>query len=189
MSSNIRINKICEFCGNDFIAQTIKTRFCSQKCGSKSYKARKRDMTNDVPEETSEGMRSYDLEVLKKQDFFTVMQCCEIFGISRRTIFRMIARNDLDIVKLGRRTLISKESISSLFAVQKPAAEDDENKTIDFDLDRCYTIAQAQAAYNISQSGLYLIMKKYDIKKITSGKYTYVQKKDLDVYLKGIDHE
>ena len=101
----------------------------------------------------------------------------------------MIARNDLDIVKLGRRTLISKESISSLFAVQKPAAEDDENKTIDFDLDRCYTIAQAQAAYNISQSGLYLIMKKYDIKKITSGKYTYVQKKDLDVYLKGIDHE
>lgn len=70
MSSNIRINKICEFCGNDFIAQTIKTRFCSQKCGSKSYKARKRDMTNDVPEETSEGMRSYDLEVLKKQIFY-----------------------------------------------------------------------------------------------------------------------
>ena len=146
-------------------------------------------MTNDVPEETSEGMRSYDLEVLKKQDFFTIVQCSQIFGISRRTIFRMIARNDLDIVKLGRRTLICKHSISNLFTVQKPEAEGSDNNTIDFDMDDCYTITQAQAAYNISQSGLYFIMKKYDIKKITSGKYTYVQKKDLDVYLKGIDHE
>ncbi len=101
----------------------------------------------------------------------------------------MIARNDLDIVKLGRRTLISKDSISSLFIVQNPQPEESASDTIDFDLDGCYTISQAQTAYNISQSGLYFIIKKYGIKKYVSGNYSYVQKKDLDVYLKGIDHE
>lgn len=146
-------------------------------------------MTNDVPEEICSVITSYDLEALKKQDFFTVLQCCQIFGISRRIIFRMISRKDLDIVKLGRRTLISKESISSLFTVQKAHTQDDDREKIDFNLDDCYTIAQAQAAYNISQSGLYFIIKKYDIKKYVSGNYAYVKKIDLDVYLKGIDHD
>ncbi len=146
-------------------------------------------MTNDVPEEVSEGIRSYDLEVLKKQDFFTVMQCCQIFGISRRTIFRMIGRNDLDVVKLGRRTLVSKDSISSLFVIHKTQTQEAAKDGIDFDLDECYTISQAQTAYNISAAGLYFIIKKYGIQKHVSGNYSYVKKKDLDVYLKGIDHE
>ena len=43
MSSNIRIPKICEFCNNAFIAKTTTTRYCSDNCFKKAYKARKRE--------------------------------------------------------------------------------------------------------------------------------------------------
>ncbi len=42
MSSNIRIERICEWCGNRFMAQTTVTRFCSKRCAEHSYKERMR---------------------------------------------------------------------------------------------------------------------------------------------------
>jgi hypothetical protein len=42
MSSNIRVNKICEFCNSLFVARTTVTRFCGDVCAKRAYKARKR---------------------------------------------------------------------------------------------------------------------------------------------------
>jgi hypothetical protein len=42
MSSNIRVQKICEHCGNEFTARTTVTRHCSDNCAKRAYKARKR---------------------------------------------------------------------------------------------------------------------------------------------------
>ena len=42
MSSNIRIPKICQHCGNEFIAKTTKTQYCGDNCAKRAYKARKK---------------------------------------------------------------------------------------------------------------------------------------------------
>ena len=42
MSSTIEINKICEFCGKEFIDNKTSTRYCSQPSSGLSYKAAKR---------------------------------------------------------------------------------------------------------------------------------------------------
>ena len=42
MSSNIRVQKICEYCGEEFTAKTTQTRYCSHNCNSRDYKARKK---------------------------------------------------------------------------------------------------------------------------------------------------
>lgn len=42
MSSNIRINRICKYCGEMFVAKTFKTQFCSHSCNSKDYKKREK---------------------------------------------------------------------------------------------------------------------------------------------------
>ena len=42
MSSNIKIERICEWCGSKFTAQTTVTRFCSKRCAEHSYKERMR---------------------------------------------------------------------------------------------------------------------------------------------------
>lgn len=38
MSSNIEVVRICEYCKNDFIAKTTRTRYCSHLYNSRDYK-------------------------------------------------------------------------------------------------------------------------------------------------------
>jgi hypothetical protein len=42
MSSNIRIERICQFCNCKFIARTTKTKYCSQICSARQYKLKAR---------------------------------------------------------------------------------------------------------------------------------------------------
>lgn len=37
-TSNFRIKKICEWCGKEFEAQKVSTRFCSHRCANFAYK-------------------------------------------------------------------------------------------------------------------------------------------------------
>ncbi|HMW40068.1 MAG TPA: hypothetical protein PKD57_11745, partial [Saprospiraceae bacterium] len=43
MSSNIKIPKFCQYCGQAFVAQTTTTRYCSKTCNSRHYKQLKRE--------------------------------------------------------------------------------------------------------------------------------------------------
>ena len=40
--SKIEVKKVCQFCGKEFIAHKLSTRFCSHKCSQRSYKVRLR---------------------------------------------------------------------------------------------------------------------------------------------------
>lgn len=43
MSSNIKIQKTCQFCGKKFIARKTVTQYCSHTCSQRGYKERKRN--------------------------------------------------------------------------------------------------------------------------------------------------
>ncbi len=43
MSSNLEIQKKCEWCKTLFTAKTTTTRYCSHRCNSQSYKHSKRE--------------------------------------------------------------------------------------------------------------------------------------------------
>ena len=38
MSSNLKIEKVCEWCGSQFVARTTATAYCSHRCSSLAYK-------------------------------------------------------------------------------------------------------------------------------------------------------
>lgn len=189
MSSNIRITRICQFCHKEFTAKTTKTKFCSQKCGSKNYKLITRHKIVDVSNQETEKIRQLDFEEVKKRNYLSINHCVQFFGLSRRTLYRMIERKDIITVKLGRRQFVSTKSIEALFVASEPAEMKQTLQPQILDLNECCTITQAQELYGISQTGLYFLIKKHSIAKFTSGKFTYVQKKDLDIYLKSIDNE
>ncbi|WP_338839789.1 helix-turn-helix domain-containing protein [Flavobacterium ginsenosidimutans] len=189
MSSNMRITRICQFCKEEFTAKTTKTKFCSLKCSSKNYKLITRHKIVDISNKETERIRMLDFEAVKKREYLSINNCVLFFGISRRTLYRMIERKDVETVKLGRRNFVSTKSIQALFAVNEAAAVKPAAEPQILDLNECCTITQAQELYGISQTGLYFLIKKHSIRKYASGKFTYVQKKDLDIYLKSIDHE
>ena len=115
MSSNIRIEKTCLFCGKTFTAKTTVTQFCSPLCSKKSYKKRKREgkILNAIEREKVQIPFN---PIVKEKEFLSIEETCQLLGASRWTIYRLIADSKLPAIKIGRRTIIKRSNIDNLFA-------------------------------------------------------------------------
>lgn len=121
MSSSIQVQKICEFCGNEFTAQTTVTRFCSHDCASRAYKERmKLGKIEKVIEETNHqkilSATDVQLEVIRQKDFLSIKEAYTLLGISERTFFRLMKTGTIPAARLGGRTIIKRSLIDNLFA-------------------------------------------------------------------------
>ena len=114
MSSNIRLQKTCQHCGNRFTAKTTVTQFCSDTCAKRAYKQRKRDEKIEVAikEETEKAMYN---PAISQKEFLTVDEACQLINASRWTIYRLIDKGELKAGKLGRSTRIPRTAINELF--------------------------------------------------------------------------
>lgn len=132
MSSNIKIPKFCQYCGQAFVAQTTTTRYCSKTCNSRHYKQLKREekvratlkeQINSVTNTNGQDLQSLqNLPIktgnfinLRDKEFLSVQEAAILVGASRWTIQRMIQRDEIKVGKLGRRTIIPRTAIDNLF--------------------------------------------------------------------------
>jgi excisionase family DNA binding protein len=115
MSSNIRINRICQFCKIPFEARTTVTKYCSHRCASKAYKARNRGQ--DIERSITETEQTVSLPIVKIQtkDFLSVDESAKLLGLSRWTLTRAIKEKRLKAVRFGKRIVIKRTEIDSLF--------------------------------------------------------------------------
>lgn len=111
MSSHIRIQKTCQFCGEPFTAKTTVTQFCSDDCAKRAYKKRKRNEKVGVAIQ-QESERNYDSTIAQKQ-FLSIDETCQLVNASRWTVYRLIEKGVLPATKLGRITRIARSSISN----------------------------------------------------------------------------
>ena len=114
MSSNIRLQKTCNYCGEKFTAKTTVTQFCSDNCAKRAYKKRKRDEKIEVAVQQEAEKTMYDPAVSQKE-FLSVDEACQLINASRWTIYRLIEKGTLKAGKLGRITRIPRSSINNLF--------------------------------------------------------------------------
>lgn len=114
MSSNIRLEKTCQFCGNKFTAKTTVTKFCSDNCAKRAYKVRVREtkIQEAIKEENS--IRIYN-PILSQKEFLSIKETAQLMGASRWTIYRLIENGKLKAAKLQRRTIIRRSEIDNLF--------------------------------------------------------------------------
>lgn len=113
MSSNIRIEKTCLFCGELFIARTTVTKHCSDDCAKRAYKKKKR--REKIQKVESKGAPYSPGDNVDSKVFLSVKEAVKLLGTSRWTIYRMIERKELKSAKFGRRTIIKKADIENLF--------------------------------------------------------------------------
>lgn len=116
MSSNIRITRVCECCGNEFIAQTTRTRYCSHKCNSRHYKLRQKEKKIEKSNQETHSVLSKPIEDIKAKEYLSIDDVCTLLGVSRWTVWRGIKRTDIKALKIGRRTLIKRSEIDKLFS-------------------------------------------------------------------------
>lgn len=115
MSSNIRINRICQYCGVEFIAKTTVTKYCSDTCAKRAYKARKRAEKIEASKEETQKQIAQPIIELSAKEFLTIQETCQLLGLSRTTLWRVIKQGKLKTTKFGRRVIIRKEDLNQLF--------------------------------------------------------------------------
>ena len=72
MSSNIKVQRICQNCNYEFTARTTTTLYCSHRCNSAAYKAKLR--ANKVEKSNNETYRKKNqtIEELKAKEILSV---------------------------------------------------------------------------------------------------------------------
>lgn len=110
MSSNIRVNRICENCSKPFIAKTTVTRFCGDNCAKIAYKSRKRK--NKIKQSNTETLKIKlePLEVLQVKTYLTVQETAALLNISKRSTYRLIEQGKLRASNLSERLIRVKRS-------------------------------------------------------------------------------
>ena len=178
MSSNIRVGRICEWCGNKFIAQTTVTRFCTKRCAEHSYKERLRQKKMAVSnQETAQTNIKW-----RDKDYLTPTQAAELLGIGRMSIYRYIRNGKIKVVRFARKTLISKADIQAMFDFLTPkentSAEPAEKKSkslADF-----YTRADIREKYGVKDSWIYKVVAENNVPKTIIRGKAYFSKSHID---------
>ncbi len=118
MSSNIRIKKVCQQCGNVFIAQKTVTKYCSLQCGRKAYKKRERqDKLNETAKKTKQDLliqhvpSKNEAVVTVTKELVNIRELSVITSLSERTLFNLIKDKKFPKMKVGRRLVFNKDAV------------------------------------------------------------------------------
>lgn len=118
MSSNLTFTKNCEYCGKEFEAKTLYTRYCSHTCNSRHYKVLKRQekisKVLEVPKVEFEKPTTENV-LLSQKEFLNIDEAAALIGASRRTIYRLIENKKLKVTKICSRSIIKRSEIDKLF--------------------------------------------------------------------------
>jgi len=195
MSSNIQVQKICQYCGNEFTARTITTMYCSPRCNKAGYKAIKRAEKVDATNKETQLIKSKPTQELKAKEYLTVTQVSKLLECSRQNVYKLINSGKLKATNLLiKKTIIKRTDLDKLLgeANKEPAptlSVIPETQLLElyewakagsFDIADCYTTEQVREKYGISESGLRNLIITNNIPKIRKGWYAYVPKEIID---------
>lgn len=182
MSSNIEIQRICEYCKNEFTARTTVTRLCSSKCRKANYTQKKRNEKIQNSNNDTKQIKTKPIEELKVKEFLTVREVARLLNCSVRSVYYYIESGTIKAVNLGQRiTRIKRSEIDKLF--EQPQPKQPQPKAKQFDIADCYTINEVLEKYSISETTLHNLIKRESIPKVKKGWYAYVPKPIIDKYL------
>jgi excisionase family DNA binding protein len=186
MSSNIRIQRICQQCGIEFTARTTTTLCCSLNCNRAAYKTKIRTGKVEVSNKETQRIKTQPIEELKAKEFLTVREVARLLNCSVRSAYLYIEKGTIKATNLGQRvTRVKRSEIDKLFEQPKNITRQPEStpEPIQFDIADCYTLTEVQSKYNISETALQDLVKRNSVPKIKKGWFAYVPKIVIDKLL------
>jgi len=182
--SNIRIPRLCEFCGRPFEAKQIRSRYCSKLCAIKASQQEKRDEHVAQRENVLQNMAG-EIAAIQTRPYISVAEATKLFGISKDTIRRLIKNGKIPAVNLGERlTRISRVHLEEMFQeVSLPTEEQYDHQTTEenfpYKLTECYTISEVATKYAMTLPATCRIIRKYFIPRHKEGHSVYVPKVEI----------
>ena len=174
----IEIKRKCEICGNVFGINTLDGIYCSPKCSENASK-RKKDK-----EKKEAVFAAYAQTVPDIREYLTAKQVVAIYGIERRTLYRLVRLGKIPSINLGVRLTRSKRSEKDkLFHYRRDlkfGKEVTKKKLYSLEPEDCYTIGEVCEKYHINDSSVWTHVRKYSIPSRQIGNFVYVPKEEID---------
>lgn len=176
MSSNMQYTKICQYCGKEFTAQKSITRCCSHRCASLLYKEEQRRKRRNEEQDTIVEQRRQSLLNI---EYLSITQAAALLGVSRPTIYKLIASGQLPAQQLTQRTIrIRRADIDAIAPPAAPAhATTQQQRSI---TDTHLTCKQAMERYSISEAWFYKKVKAEGLQPALVGGKAYYPPRSLD---------
>lgn len=180
-AANFQILRVCDECGNTFMAKTVESRYCSKACTNRAYNKRKKE------KQKAEQLEKVVAAIPDSRDFISIPEAVAIFGISRETIRRLIHKGEIKAVNLGvRLTRIDRHAMEEKFPVKgaKVATNISLPKKYSLEPKDCYTVGEISEKYKLSESTVYKNIREHAIPIRKIGKFVYVPKSEIDTLFK-----
>ena len=89
-TSKFRVLRTCEFCGKEFYAQKVSTRYCSKRCNELAYKQRRRQ--RQITEAEARVLQK-PIEEVGNKEFLSLQDASVLFGITKRSVYNLIKKS------------------------------------------------------------------------------------------------
>ena len=174
-TSKFRVLRTCEFCGKEFYAQKVTTRFCSRRCNELAYKQRRRQRQIIEAEAI---VTQKPIEEVKKKEFLSLNDTAVLMGISKRCVYDLIHAGVLQAFRLtSRLTIVRKTDIEKMFEgrVYTKKVKPERKPITEF-----YTTTEIKEKFGVSESWVFKIGKEKNIPKILHHGKTYWSKQHVE---------
>ena len=184
MSSNFEVQRLCEFCKNEFTARTTKTGFCSKKFNAAFYKSQIRNEKISESNQATQRIKTASLDVIKCKEFLTVREVALLLNCSVRSVYKHIENGKIKAFNLSQRiTRVKRCDIDQLIDKASAAKSSTLPAPKYYEIAECYTTEEVRAKYGISQSTLRSLVIKHSIPKLSKNKVTYLPKEIINKIL------
>ena len=174
-TSKFRVLRTCEFCGKEFYAQKVTTRFCSRRCNELAYKQRRRQRQIIAAEAK---VTQKPIEEVKEKEFLSLNDTAVLMGISKRCVYDLIHAGVLQAFRLtSRLTIVRKADIEKMFEgrVYTKKVKPERKPITEF-----YTTTEIKEKFGVSESWVFKIGKEKNIPKILHHGKTYWSKQHVE---------
>ncbi len=174
-TSKFKVLRTCEFCGKEFYAQKVSTRYCSKRCNELAYKQRRRQ--KQIIEAESKVLQK-SIEEVGTKEFLSLQDTSILFGITKRSVYNLIYSGVLQAFKLtSRMTIVRRTDIEQMFEghVYKKKIKPERKPITEF-----YTTTEIKEKYGVSEGWIFKIGKEKNIPKILHHGKTYWSKQHVE---------
>lgn len=108
--SKLQIPKVCKYCGNTFLAKTVKTGYCSHQCASSASNDRKK---------MERRQKVLDKIKAAGTEYITITEALKIFTTSRLTVIRLVHSKNIRCFKTSpKRWFVCVKDLEALFPLR-----------------------------------------------------------------------
>lgn len=174
-TSKLKVLRTCEFCGKEFYAQKVSTRYCSKRCNELAYKKRRRQ--KQVIEAEAQ-VTQKPIAAVNEKEFLSLKDTAVLLGITKRSVYNLIYNGTLRAHKLSSRmTFILKSDITLMFdgKIYVKDVKPERKPITEF-----YTTNEIKEKYGVSEGWIFKIDKEKNIPKIFHHGKTYWSKQHVE---------